>query len=75
MKISQETMDRGIELAGAVILLGVGVSLAACRSTGDGHGHQIASCEGGYPDGGGIKDLSPDSPNAGSFQPDCESKG
>lgn len=68
-------MDRGIKLAGAALLLGVGVSLAACSGAGDGAANQIASCKGGYPDGGGIKDMSPYSPNAGSFQPDCESKG
>jgi hypothetical protein len=31
-----------------------------------------AQCKGGYPDGGGIQDMSPYSPNAGSHQPDCE---
>lgn len=67
-------MNCGIKLTGAAFVLGVGVSLAAC-STGDGAANQMASCKGGYPNGGGIKDMSPYSPNAGSFQPDCESKG
>jgi hypothetical protein len=64
-------MDRGIKLACSAVLLGATLSLAACASSGD----QVASCKGGYPDGGGIKDMSPYSPNAGSFQPDCEGRG
>jgi hypothetical protein len=67
-------MDRGIKLAGAAILLGAGVALAACGSTGDGVGNQVAACKGGYPDGGGIKDMSPYSPNANPYQPDCEAR-
>lgn len=67
-------MDRGIKHVGRIVLLGVTVALAAC-STGAGAGNQVASCKGGYPDGGGIKDMSPYSPNAGSFQPDCEGRG
>ena len=63
-------MDRAIKLAAALAL---GVSLVACSSTGDGYSNQVASCKGGYPDGGGISDMSPYSPNAGSFQPDCDS--
>ena len=65
-------MKRGIELAAIALLFGVGAALGACSSTGA--GNQVATCKGGYPDGGGIKDMSPYSPNAGSFQPDCEGK-
>lgn len=46
-------------------LLGAALLLAAGCST---YG---AQCHGGYPDGGGIADMSPYSPNAGSRQPDC----
>lgn len=62
-------MDRGIKLACSAVLLGAILALAGCT------GNQFASCKGGYPDGGGIKDMSPYSPNAGSFQPDCEGRG
>jgi hypothetical protein len=65
-------MDRGIKLACSAVLLGATLALAACSGTGA--GNQVASCKGGYPDGGGIKDMSPYSPNAGSFQPDCEGR-
>ena len=68
-------MDRGIKHAFRVVLLGATVVLAACSTAGAGAGNQVASCKGGYPDGGGIKDMSPYSPNAGSFQPDCEGRG
>lgn len=67
-------MERGLKLAGMALLLGAGVALAGCSSTGDGVGNQFAGCTGGYPDGGGIKDMSPYSPNAGSFQPDCQAR-
>jgi hypothetical protein len=67
-------MDRGLKLAGLALLLGAGVTLTACSSTGDGVGSQFAGCTGGYPDGGGIKDMSPYSPNPGSFQPNCEQR-
>ena len=67
-------MDRGLKLAGMAFLLGAGVALAGCSSTGDGVGSQFAGCTGGYPDGGGIEDMSPYSPNAGSFQPDCQGR-
>jgi hypothetical protein len=67
-------MDRGIKLAGMALMLGAGVALAACSSNGESSAHQMASCKGGYPDGGGIKDMSPYSPNADPFQPDCEGK-
>ena len=46
-------------------LLGAALLLAAGCTT------YSAQCQGGYPDGGGISDMSPYSPNAGSFQPDC----
>ena len=46
-------------------LLGAALLLAA------GCGTYSAQCHGGYPDGGGIADMSPYSPNAGSHQPDC----
>ena len=68
-------MDRRIKIAGTALLLGTTIALAACSSSGDGVGNQMASCKGGYPDGGGIKDMSPYSSNPGSFQPDCESRG
>jgi hypothetical protein len=67
-------MNRGIKLAGIALALSAGMALAACSSAGDGVANQVASCKGGYPDGGGIKDMSPYSPNAGSFQPDCEGR-
>lgn len=68
-------MNRGIKLAGMALVLGAGVALAGCGGTGDGVGNQVASCKGGYPDGGGIKDMSPYSPMANPFQPDCEGRG
>lgn len=68
-------MDRGLKLAGMALLLGAGVALAACASDGDGVGNEIAGCTGGYPDGGGISNMSPYSPNAGPYQPDCEGRG
>ncbi|HEV8389164.1 MAG TPA: hypothetical protein VGQ35_04930 [Dongiaceae bacterium] len=67
-------MNRGIKLVGIALALGAGVALSACSSSGEGFGHQVASCKGGYPDGGGIKDMSPYSPNADPYQPDCEGK-
>ena len=68
-------MHRGIKLACSAVLLGATLGLAACSNTGDGAGNQMAACKGGYPDGGGIKDMSPYSSNANSFQPDCEGRG
>lgn len=68
-------MERGIKLTCSAVLLGATFALAACSSSGDGTGSQVVSCKGGYPDGGGIKNMSPYSPNAGSFQPDCEGRG
>ena len=68
-------MHRGIKLACGAVLLGATVALAACSSSGDGVGNQFASCNGGYPDGSGIKDMSPYSPNANPYQPDCEGRG
>jgi hypothetical protein len=68
-------MNRGIKLAGIALMLGAGAALGACSSTGDGVGNQMAACKGGYPDGGGITDMSPYSPNANPFQPDCEGRG
>jgi len=52
-------MERGIKLAGIALLSGAGVALAAGSSTGESSAHQVASCKGGYPDGGAIKDMSP----------------
>ena len=66
-------MHRGIKLAGIALMLGSGVALAACSSSGSGVGSQIASCKGGYPDGGAITDMSPYSPNANPSPPPCES--
>ena len=65
-------MNRGIKLACSAVLVGATFALAACSSSGDGVGNQFASCKGGYPDGGGIQDMSPYSSNPGSHQPDCE---
>lgn len=66
-------MNRGIKLIGAALLLGASaLSVAACSSTGKGYAHEIASCTGAYPPGGGIKDTSPYSPNADPYQPDCQ---
>ncbi|WP_119303757.1 hypothetical protein [Dongia deserti] len=48
-------------------LLGAALLLAGCTTYG-------GTCQGGYPDGGGVTDMSPYSGNAGSFQPDCEGK-
>jgi hypothetical protein len=62
-------MDRGIKRACSVALLVVGVALAGCA------GNQFAGCSGGYPDGGGISNMSPYSPNANPYQPDCEGRG
>lgn len=67
-------MHRGIKLAGIALLLGASAALAACSSSGGGSANQVASCKGGYPDGGGIKNMSPYSPNADPYQPDCEGK-
>jgi hypothetical protein len=68
-------MDRGLKLACMALLLGIGVTLGACTTSGEGVGSQFAGCIGGYPDGGGIKDMSNWSPNPGSFQPPCEGRG
>jgi len=69
-------MNRGIKRAGIAILLGTGLAISACSSTGGPTpAHQIASCKGGYPDGGSIMDMSPYSPHADPFHPPCESKG
>ena len=67
-------MDRGLRIAGLALLLGAGAVLAGCSSSGDGVGSQFAGCTGGYPDGGGITDMSPYSPSSGAFQPDCEGR-
>lgn len=67
-------MDRGLKSAALVLLLGFGTAMAGCAS-GGGDGNQVASCKGGYPDGGGISNMSPYSPNADPFQPDCEGRG
>ena len=66
-------MDRGLKPAGIALLLGAGLALTACA--GDGPRSQSAGCIGGSPDGGGITDMSPYSPSAGSFQPDCQGRG
>ncbi len=67
-------MNRGLKRAGVAFLLGASVALAGCSSTGDGVGSQFAGCTGGYPDGGGITNMSPYSPNANPFQPDCQGR-
>lgn len=65
-------MDRGLKRASLALLVIAGAALAGCSSAGDGVGSQFAGCTGGYPDGGGIQDMSPYSPNARSYQPDCQ---
>ena len=67
-------MHRGIKLAGIALMLGSGVALAACSSS-SGANQVAATCKGGYPDAGGIKNMSPYSPNAGSFTPPCAPRG
>lgn len=62
-------MERTLKRVCTGALLGAALLLAAGCTT---HGGQ---CKGGYPDGGGISDMSPYSPNAGSYQPDCEGRG
>jgi hypothetical protein len=68
-------MDRGIKLACSAVLLGATLALGACSSAGDGAVTQFPSCKGGYRDCGGIRGMSPHSPNAGTFQPDSEGRG
>jgi hypothetical protein len=64
---SEDIMERTLKRVCTGALLGAALLLAACAT-------HTAQCRGGYPDGGGISNMSPYSPNAGSFQPDCEGK-
>ncbi len=48
-----------------------GAVLGAALLLAAGCGTYSGQCHGGYPDGGGIADMSPYSPNSGSHQPDC----
>lgn len=61
-------MERTLRRVRAGAVLGAALFLIAACTT------YTAQCKGGYPDGGGISNMSPYSPNAGSFQPDCEGK-
>jgi hypothetical protein len=63
---SEDIMERTTKLVYTGLVLGAALLLVAgCTTYG-------AQCKGGYPDGGGISNMSPYSPSAGSFQPDCE---
>ena len=53
-------MERTLKRVCTGVLLGAALLLAAGCTT------HSAQCKGGYPDGGGIQDMSPYSPNAGS---------
>ena len=48
------------------LVLGAALLLVAGCTTSSGQ------CKGGYPDGGGISNMSPYSPSADPYQPDCE---
>ena len=61
-------MERTLKRVCTGALLGAALLLAAGCTT------HSAQCKGGYPDGGGIHDMSPYSPNAGSHTPDCEGR-
>ena len=50
-------------LVGATLLLAAGCA-----------GAQSGQCKGGYPDGGGISNMSPYSPNANPYTPPCTPK-
>ena len=63
-----------VVLAGLKRLVQTSQDVIPLACSGTGASNQVASCKGGYPDGGGIKDMSPYSRNAGSFQPDCEGR-
>ena len=56
-------MERTLKRVCTGVLLGAALLLAAGCAT------HSAQCKGGYPDGGGIQDMSPYSPNAGSHSP------
>ncbi|MEZ5831250.1 MAG: hypothetical protein R3D05_08710 [Dongiaceae bacterium] len=71
----EEFVDRGLKLAGIALVLCAGFALASCSSSGGGVANEIASCTGGYPDGGGVTNMSPYSPNANPYQPDCQGRG
>lgn len=61
-------MERTLKRVCTGALLGAALLLVAGCAT------HAGQCKGGYPDGGGISNMSPYSPSAGSFQPDCEGK-
>jgi hypothetical protein len=65
---SEDIMERTLKRVCTGALLGAALLLVAACTT------HTAQCQGGYPDGGGIQDMSPYSPNPGSHQPDCEGK-
>jgi len=65
---SEDIMERTLKLVCTGALLGAALLLVAGCTT------HSAQCKGGYPDGGGVSNMSPYSPNSGSFQPDCEGK-
>jgi hypothetical protein len=64
----EDNMERTLKRVCTGALLAATLVLAAGCTT------YSAQCKGGYPDGGGIQDMSPYSPNAGSHQPDCEGR-
>jgi hypothetical protein len=61
-------MERTLKRVCTGALLGAALLLAAGCTTYGGR------CIGGYPDGAGISNMSPYSPNAGSYQPPCEGR-
>lgn len=65
---SEDIMERTLKLVRTGALLGASLLLLAACAT------HSAQCKGGYPDGGGIQDMSNYSPNAGSHTPDCEGR-
>jgi ABC-type enterobactin transport system permease subunit len=65
---SEDIMERTLKRVCTGALLGAALLLVAACTT------HTAQCKGGYPDGGGIQDMSPYSPSPGSHQPACEPK-
>ena len=53
----------GCAVLGAALLLAAGCT-----------GAKSGQCKGGYPDAGGISNMSPYSPNAGPYTPPCAPK-
>jgi hypothetical protein len=61
-------MERTLKRVCTGALLGAALLLAAGCTT------QGGQCRGGYPDGAGISNMSPYSPNADPYQPPCEGR-